>query len=106
MSLKIRSLHAMRDPLNTTCYPRQCVVAFRPDTPHCCYGRFQYQALRFLHGYRIVHKNIKSPNVLLDRRGKAKLSDISLADISASINGDTGGGYHSNVTSTVSIKQF
>eukprot|EP00752_Nemacystus_decipiens_P004498 g4107.t1 len=57
------------------------------------------KALRFLHGYKIVHKNIKSPNVLLDRRGKAKLSDFSLADISATINGDTGGGFHSNISS-------
>lgn len=82
-----------------------CGTKFPTNAPlpfGCCFGRSrQYQALRFLHGYSIVHKNIKSPNVLLDRRGKAKLSDFSLADISAIINGDTGGGYHSNASPAV-----
>lgn len=81
-----------------------CVFSLTPVLYFGCFADLfhQYQALRFLHGYGIVHKNIKSPNVLLDRRGKAKLSDFSLADISATINGDTGGGYHSNVSSALS----
>lgn len=57
------------------------------------------QALRFLHNHDIVHRNIKSPNVLLDYRGTAKISDFNLANISVTVNGDTGGGFHSNVSS-------
>ncbi|CAM9681096.1 unnamed protein product [Ectocarpus fasciculatus] len=47
----------------------------------------------------MVHRNVKSPNVLLDFNGKAKLSDVNLAHISETINANTGGGYHTKVGS-------
>lgn len=51
----------------------------------------------FLHDYGMVHRNVKSPNVLLDSNGKAKLSDVNLAHISETMNANTGGGYHTKV---------
>ncbi|CAM9786999.1 unnamed protein product, partial [Hapterophycus canaliculatus] len=62
-----------------------------------CHWSLQSQALRFLHTYNIVHSNVKSPNVLLDWNGTAKLSDFSLARVSATINAHTGGGSHGKV---------
>jgi serine/threonine protein kinase len=35
--------------------------------------------IHFLHSQRIVHMDIKSPNVLLSRHGVAKLADVGLA---------------------------
>jgi serine/threonine protein kinase len=35
--------------------------------------------LHFLHSRRIIHMDIKSPNVLLNRFGTAKLADVGLA---------------------------
>ncbi|CAM9398970.1 unnamed protein product [Scytosiphon promiscuus] len=55
------------------------------------------EALRFLHTYNIVHSNVKSTNVLLGRNGTAKVSDFSLARVSATVNADTGGGSHGKV---------
>ncbi len=57
------------------------------------------QALEFLHSYNIVHRDIKSLNVLLGYGGTAKLSDFGLADVSTTMNRDTGGGNHSRVCS-------
>ncbi|CAN0559347.1 unnamed protein product, partial [Ectocarpus sp. 12 AP-2014] len=57
------------------------------------------KALEFLHDYDMVHRNVKSPNVLLDSNGKAKLSDVNLAHISETMNANTGGGYHTKVGS-------
>ncbi|CBN77264.1 Receptor-like PK/ Leucine Rich Repeat Protein Kinase-likely pseudogene [Ectocarpus siliculosus] len=57
------------------------------------------KALEFLHDYGMVHRNVKSPNVLLDSNGKAKLSDVNLAHISETMNANTGGGYHTKVGS-------
>lgn len=35
--------------------------------------------LRYLHDHDIVHLDLKSPNVLLNGNGQAKLSDVGLA---------------------------
>eukprot|EP00286_Rhodomonas_abbreviata_P017573 CAMPEP_0181341494 /NCGR_PEP_ID=MMETSP1101-20121128/30447_1 /TAXON_ID=46948 /ORGANISM="Rhodomonas abbreviata, Strain Caron Lab Isolate" /LENGTH=839 /DNA_ID=CAMNT_0023452789 /DNA_START=71 /DNA_END=2587 /DNA_ORIENTATION=- len=37
------------------------------------------EGLAYLHGQRIVHADIKSANILIDKRGNAKLSDFGIA---------------------------
>lgn len=39
------------------------------------------QGLHFLHSKRIVHLDLKSPNILLTRHGQAKLADVGLARV-------------------------
>lgn len=44
------------------------------------------RGLHFLHTKRIVHLDLKSPNILLTRHGQAKLADVGL---SKAIRGQT-----------------
>ena len=37
------------------------------------------RGLHFLHAKRIVHLDLKSPNILLTRHGQAKLADVGLS---------------------------
>lgn len=39
------------------------------------------RGLHFLHSKRIVHLDLKSPNILLTRHGVAKLADVGLAKV-------------------------
>ena len=39
------------------------------------------RGLHFLHNKRIVHMDLKSPNILLTRHGVAKLADVGLAKV-------------------------
>lgn len=61
------------------------------------------QGLRFLHVHGIVHRDLKSLNVLLDTAWTAKISDFGLAKVTSSVAASTGGsGYHSKVRAGVS----
>lgn len=56
------------------------------------------QGLRFLHVHGIVHRDLKSLNVLLDSAWTAKISDFGLAKVNSTVAASTGGGgYHSKV---------
>lgn len=37
--------------------------------------------IEYLHGRSVVHRDLKSPNILLDSRGRAKISDFNLSKI-------------------------
>ncbi|KAL4443807.1 hypothetical protein ABPG75_011544 [Micractinium tetrahymenae] len=50
------------------------------------------RGLAYLHGRRLIHLDLKSGNILLDRHGHAKISDLGLARIAA---------HESAVTATV-----
>ena len=39
------------------------------------------RGLHFLHSKRVVHMDLKSPNILLTRHGDAKLADVGLAKV-------------------------
>lgn len=48
--------------------------------------------------HRIVHRDLKSLNVLLDEAWSAKISDFGLAKVNSTVAASTGGdGYHSKV---------
>ena len=50
-----------------------------------------YQGLKFLHQSGVIHRDIKSRNILL-RDGVAKLSDFGLAHVCSTIGKSTGNG--------------
>lgn len=50
--------------------------------------------MRFLHAHRIVHRDLKSLNVLLDETWTAKISDFGLAKVNSTVAASTGGGGH------------
>lgn len=57
-----------------------------------------HQGMRFLHLHGIVHRDLKSLNVLLDAAWTAKISDFGLAKVNSTVAASTGGGgYHSKV---------
>ncbi|CAN0389880.1 unnamed protein product, partial [Scytosiphon promiscuus] len=43
------------------------------------------QGLLFLHLHGITHRDVKSPNVLLDGEGTAKIADFGLAVVNSSV---------------------
>ncbi len=52
----------------------------------CCYqmGLDAARGLLYLHGKRILHRDLKSRNVLVDEYNRAKLSDFGLAKVASS----------------------
>ena len=69
----------------------RCTVS-RPSfdatvTKACGFGRGRsicidvLRGLHFLHSKRVVHMDLKSPNILLTRHGDAKLADVGLAKV-------------------------
>ena len=40
--------------------------------------------MHFLHGRRIIHMDLKSPNILLGSNGEAKIADVGLARVMGS----------------------
>ena len=57
--------------------PRRCLLAHRGK--HVAIDILR--GLHFLHAKRIVHMDLKSPNILLTRHGQAKLADVGLAKV-------------------------
>ena len=39
------------------------------------------KAMHFLHASRVIHRDLKSANVLLDGNGRAKVADFGLAEV-------------------------
>ena len=39
------------------------------------------QGLEYLHGQNIAHLDLKSPNILIDRDGVAKIADVGLSKL-------------------------
>ena len=67
---------------------------------HCCRGRKAAldvaRGLAYLHANRLTHFDLKSSNVLLDRTGSAKISDVGFAQVisqSLDAGAATGGSY-------------
>lgn len=50
------------------------------------------RGLHFLHTHSVVHRDIKSKNILLAGNGRAKLGDVGLAQIMGRDVGGAGGG--------------
>lgn len=54
----------------------------------CCRGRTIAldiaRGMHFLHSRRIVHMDLKSPNILLGANGVAKIADVGLARVMGS----------------------
>lgn len=47
------------------------------------------EGLAYLHGRNIVHRDLKSANILLDDHGRAKICDFGLAKVKVEINSST-----------------
>ncbi len=72
---------------NALCRRIAMCTPLLPSVPYICLNRGRsiaidvLRGLHFLHSKRIVHMDLKSPNILLTRHGVAKLADVGLAKV-------------------------
>lgn len=90
--------YTMMDFYSDYCHATQTARYVRHQTKIRLTRVLVQQGLRFLHVHGIVHRDLKSLNVLLDSAWTAKISDFGLAKVNSTVAASTGGGgYHSKV---------
>ncbi len=69
--------------LGLVCFNRKSICLLTNELSLVCYLTQCLQALEFLHANQVIHRDIKSDNVLLGMDGSVKLSTFSLLHANA-----------------------